>query len=103
MTTEPTLYDAEVSFDEDMSTNDLIIRHHQNIPDSFISDLKSNKMDSKNTRSGEMMLALTVPVSVVEDMMRLYSFDAMNAPIKEVKKTLERMQLDAFIVTNKRI
>jgi hypothetical protein len=97
------MYDAEVSFDQDRSTNDLIIKHHQHIPDSFISDLKSNKMDSRNQRSGDMMLALSVPVEVIQEMQRKYNFDAMNAPIKEVRAMLQRMQLDAFIATDKRI
>jgi hypothetical protein len=97
------LYDTEVSFDQDRSNNDLIIKHHQYIPDDFVSDLKSAKMDSKNARSGDMMLALSVPVSVIEDLQRLYNFDAMNAPIAEVRKMLERLHMDAFIATNKRI
>jgi hypothetical protein len=101
--TNPHMYDAEVSFDQDRSNNDLIIKHHQYIPDDFVSDLKAGKMDSKNARSGDMMLALSVPVSVIEDLQRLYNFDAMNAPIAEVRKMLERLHMDAFIATNKRI
>lgn len=100
---DPVLLDEEVAFDQDRTTNDLIIRHAQHIPDSFISDLKANKIDSVNTRSGEMMLALSVPVSVIEDMKRLYNFDAMEAPIAKVRKMLERLHLDAFIATNKRV
>jgi len=97
------MHDAEVSFDQDRSTNDLIIKHHQYIPDDFIAGLKADKMDSVRQKSGDMMLALSVPVEVIQDMQRLYGFDAMNAPIKEVRAMLERMQLDAFIATNKRI
>ena len=97
------MFDAEVSFDQDRSTNDLIIRHSQHIPDDFVSDLKANKIDSRRSRSGDMMLALSVPVEVIHDMQRLYNFDAMNAPIKEVRAMLQRMQLDAFIATDKRI
>lgn len=95
------MYDTEVSFDEDRSTNDLIIKHHQYIPDDFVSDLKAAKVDSLRQRSGDMMLALSVPVEVIQDMQRLYNFDAMNAPIKEVRAMLQRMQLDAFIATNR--
>jgi hypothetical protein len=95
------LHDAEVSFDQDRSTNDLIIRHHQYIPDNFISDLKSNKMASASERSGDMMLALSVPVSVIEEMQSKYGFDAMTAKISDVRKMLQRLHLDAFIATNK--
>jgi len=97
------VYDHEVDFDQDRSTNNLIIKNHQYIPDNFLSDLKKDKMDSARQRSGEMMLALTVPVSVIEEMKARYNFDAMEAPIKEVRAMLERMQLDAFIATNKRL
>ncbi len=97
------LFDAEVDFDQDSSTNDLIIKHHQHIPDSFISQLKADKMDSRRQRSGDMVLALSVPIEVIQDMQRLYNFDAMNAPIKEVRAMLERMKLDAFIATDKRL
>jgi hypothetical protein len=95
------MHDIQVDFDQDRSTNDLIIRQHQHVPDSFISDLKSNKMASASQRSGDMMLALSVPMSAIEDMWTQYGFDAMNAPIKEVRRMLERLHLDAFIATNK--
>lgn len=98
-----TMFDTEVDFDQDRSSNDLIIKHHQYIPDSFVSDLKAAKMDSTRQRSGDMMLALSVPVEVIQDMQRLYNFDAMNSPIKEVRAMLQRMQLDAFIATDKQI
>jgi hypothetical protein len=95
------MFDTQVDFDQDRSTNNLIINHHQYIPDNFVSDLKSHKMASASERSGDMMLALTVPVSAIEDMWTQYGFDAMNAPIAEVRKMLQRLHLDAFIATNK--
>jgi hypothetical protein len=49
-----------------------------------------------------MMLALSVPVNVIEDLWTKYGFDAMNgASIAEVRKMLQRLHLDAFIATNK--
>lgn len=95
------MFDPEVDFEQDRSTNDLIIRHTQHIPDNFISDLKSNKMASASQRSGDMMLALSVPLEAIEDMMTNYGFDAMNASIADVRKMLQRLHLDAFIATNK--
>jgi hypothetical protein len=97
------MHDIEVDFSQNDGFNTLTIERHQHIPDNFISDLKSQKMDSLNARSGEMMLALSVPVSAIEEMQIKYGFDAMNAPIAEVKRMLERLHLDAFIATNKRI
>jgi hypothetical protein len=95
------MYDTQVDFDQDRSTNDLIIRQSQHIPDDFLSNLKANKMASASERSGDFMLALQVPVGAIEDMMTNYGFDAMNAPIAEIRKMLQRLHLDAFIATNK--
>ena len=95
------MHDIEVDFEQSDSAGTLIINRHQFIPDNFISDLKSNKMASASERSGEFMLALQVPTSAIEDMWDQYGFDAMNAPIKEVRRMLERLHLDAFIATNK--
>lgn len=95
------MFDLQVDFDQDRSTNDLIISQSQNIPDNFLSDLKSNKMASASQRSGDMMLALSVPVSVIEELWTKYGFDAMNSPIAEIRKMLQRLHLDAFIATNK--
>jgi hypothetical protein len=98
------MFDNQVDFDQDRSTNDLIIHQHQHIPDSFLSDLKSQKMASGSQRCGDMMLALTVPVGAIEDMWTNYGFDAMNgASIAEVRKMLQRLELDTFIATNKAI
>lgn len=98
------MHTTQVDFDQDRSTNDLIIKQSQHIPDDFISNLKAGKMDSKNARAPDMLLALSVPVSVIEEMKSKYGFDAMNgASIAEIKKMLQRLELDAFITTNKRL
>jgi hypothetical protein len=97
------MFDAQVDFDQDRSTNDLIIKHSQNIPDDFVSDLKSGKMDSLNTRSGDMMHTMSVPVTVIEDIKRDFGFDMMVEPQRRSMTMLKALGLDAFIVTNKSI
>lgn len=97
------MFDEEVDFDQDRSTNDLIIKRHQFIPDNFVSDLKSGKMDSKNTRSGDMMHTMSVPLSVIEDIKRTFGFDMMEEPQRRSMTMLRALGLDAFIVTNKSI
>jgi hypothetical protein len=97
------LLDAEVSFGQDRSTNDLIIKRHQFIPDDFVSDLKSGKMDSRNKRSGEMQLMMSIPVSVIEDFKRLYNYDAMEEPMARTIKLLKALHMDAFITSDKQI
>jgi len=97
------MFDEEVSFGQDRSTNDLLIKHHQYIPDNFISDLKSNKMDSLNTKSGDMQLMLSIPVSVIEDIKRTCGYDCMTEPMARTIKMLKALHLDAFITSDKRI
>lgn len=100
---EPKLLDTLVSFDNDAATDDLIIRREQHLPDDWLSDLRTAKVDSVNQRSGEMLHVASIPVEVCDELKRLYGFDVMTAPVKETLKMLNRYALDVFIVTNKRI
>lgn len=100
---EPKLLDTLVSFDNDASTDDLIIRREQHLPDEWLSDLRKAKVDSVNQRSGEMLHVASIPVEVCDELKRLYGFDVMTAPVRETLKMLNRYHLDVFITTNKRI
>jgi hypothetical protein len=100
---EPVVLDSLVAFDEDRSSGELIIQKTQEIPDDFLSELRKEKVDSKNTPAGEMYKVATIPVAVVDELMVRYGFDVMTAPVRETLKMLERYALDVFITTNKRI
>ncbi|MFI4971139.1 MAG: hypothetical protein ACHP7H_00550 [Hyphomicrobiales bacterium] len=100
---EPQVLDTLVSFDEDRSTNDLIIKRTQEIPDEFLQSLVSERIDSKHTPSGDFYRVASIPVEVVDDLMRTYGFDVMNAPVRETLKMLNRYALDKFITTAKTI
>jgi hypothetical protein len=97
------LIDAEVSFDQDRSTNDLIIKRHQYIPDDFVDALKSDKMDSARRPSGEFLHMCSIPVSVIEDLLEFHNYDAMNEPIRKTISKLKELGLDAFITSDKQI
>lgn len=101
MTTEPKVIDKLVSFDED--TSGLIIKHEQHIPDDYLSELRSNKIDPANAKMGDFHLAVSVPTAIVEELMRRYNFDVMREPVRETMKMLRKLHLDLFIQTNKRI
>lgn len=105
MTDDVKLFDSEVTFDQDRSTNDLIIKRHQIIPDAYIDDLKSNKMDSRNRRSGDMLLMASIPTSVVEFLKNdpALQFDVMNEPIRKTIALLKLLGMDAFITSDKQI
>jgi hypothetical protein len=97
------LHDAEVSFDQDRSTNDLIIKRHQYIPDNFISDLKAHKIDSYRRPSGELLHMCAIPVAVIEDLKEFHHFDCMQEKLPAIIKKLKELGLDAFITSDKQI
>jgi hypothetical protein len=100
---EPRVLDTLVSFDEDRSTGQLIIKREQEIDDAWLSEIRKQKIDSVNQKSGEMMHVASIPVEVCDELYRLYGFDVMTAPVAETLKMLQRYSLDAFILTNKSI
>ena len=100
---EPTLLDTLVSFDEDNSTGNLIIKREQYIPDDWMSEIAKIKVDSKHTPAGDFYPVATVPVEIVDELKRRYGFDFMNAPARECLKMLDRYAFDNFILTTKRI
>jgi hypothetical protein len=100
---EPKLLDTLVSFDEDRTTNELIIKREQHIDDDWLSDIRKQKVDSANRKSGEMLHVASIPVEVCDELYRRYGFDVMTAPVRETLQMLQRYALDDFILTNKRI
>jgi hypothetical protein len=99
---EPNVIDTLISFDEDMSSGNLIIKREQEIPDWWLAEmaqLETSKLDP----CGNFLLAASVPVVVVDDLLFNYGFDVMNAPITETMAMLRRYALDRFIMTSKRI
>jgi hypothetical protein len=95
--------DQLVNFDQDTSTNDLIIKRTQDIPDDFVTALKANKIDSFNRPTGDMLHMASIPVSVVEMLLRDFQFDVMKEPVKRTLSMLKALHMDAFIVTDKQI
>jgi hypothetical protein len=100
---EPQVLDSLVAFDEDRSTNELVIKREQHLPDNWLADVARAKVDSARQRTGDFYHVASIPVSVVDDLMVTYGFDVMNAPVRETLAMLKRYELDKFILTNKRI
>jgi hypothetical protein len=86
-----------VSF-ETAPGGDLVIKHEQYIPDEFISDLRREREDSLSTPAGEFHRVLSIPTALADEWGMEF---IMNAPIGEIKKRLQKAQLDAFITSNK--
>jgi hypothetical protein len=100
---EPVVLDTLVAFDEDRANNELIVKRTQEIPDEFLTSLQRERLDSISTPTGEMHKVASIPVEVVDDLLRTYGFDVMNAPVRETLSMLRRYALDKFITTNKRV
>lgn len=80
----------------------LAIKRSQEIPDWFLDDLKSDKLDSTTAPAGDFHRVCAVPVALVEQWLT-EGFDVYKEPAQAIIKRLRAAQLDAFITTNKRI
>lgn len=94
------LIEQQVDFDE--TAEGLVIQTSQEIPESFLRDLKEERFESKHRRAGEYMRVASIPVVIVDQWKR-EGFDFDNAPIKEIINKLRMENLDAFITTEKAI
>lgn len=103
---QPKVIDTLVSFDEDHSNSadgpKLIIKHEQNIPDEFVSQLKRDKIDTLHTKMGDFYRVATIPLAIVEKWDRA-GFHIEEHSAHEIMAQLRKEDLDAFITTNKRI
>lgn len=97
------MHDTETSFEQNDGFGTLTIKRHQFIPDDFVAELKAGKMDSANKISGDMLKVMSIPVSVIEDLKRVYGFDAMEEPVRRTISLLKALGMDAFITTDKKI
>jgi hypothetical protein len=93
------LIDKLVSFDT-APGGELIIKHEQDIPDEFISDIRKERMDSLHTPAGEFHRVARIPTAVV-DKWYAEGFDIHREPVTEILKRLRKEQLDGFIASNK--
>lgn len=100
---EPKVIDTLISFDEDRSTNDLLIKRSQEIPTDWLHEMAKMKVDSANARTGDLYHVASIPVAVVDDLLIRYGFDVMTAPVRETLRMLNKYALDHFILTSKRI
>jgi hypothetical protein len=100
---EPQLLNPLISFDEDRVTGELIVQRTQELPDDWLSEIRNEKVDSKNAKTGEFYRVASIPVEVCDELLRRYNFDVMTEPVRETLKMLDRLALDDFITTTKRI
>ena len=79
-------------------------KHEQNIPQSFLDDLKEQRNASKSQREGEYMRVASIPTVIVEKWMR-EGFDIMSGEhsAHEIVRKLKAENLEAFLTTEKSV
>lgn len=92
--------DADFAFQE--NSEGLVIEKYQEIPQTFLDDLRAEKANSKSVREGEYMRVASIPVAVVEHWVAT-GFDFWNASAKEIVARLKQDHLDDFLTTNKQV
>ena len=82
----------------------LVLKHTQDISQSFLDGIKETRNASLDKREGDYMSVAQIPVVVVEKWMR-EGFDIMAPGITaaEIVKRLKAENLDAFLTTDKSV
>jgi len=92
--------DQNVAFDE--NSEGLVIERFQEIPQTFLDNLKAEKAASASVREGETMRVASIPVVIVEKWMR-EGFDFQHATARQIVAKLKAENLDYFITTDKQV
>jgi hypothetical protein len=100
--TETKLIDGLVSFDQDASTDNLIIKRTQEIPDDWRMDNRKVREDSVQRR-GDWEPVASIPVDVADFMLRVLGYDVTREPFRKTIAMLKQHGLDDFILTNKQL
>lgn len=92
----------DAAMDVVQDTDGLYRTSTQEIPTSYLDQLKREKTDNGYSKSGEMMKMASIPVVVVEQMAK-EGIDVYKAPIKDLIKWLRNNDMGHFITSEKRI
>lgn len=98
----PILVGTDTQFGVDV--DGLHRKHTQEIPQSFLDDIKDQRNASLDRREGDYMSVAQIPVVIVEKWMR-EGFDIMTGEhsAADIVKKLKAENLDAFLTTDKRV
>lgn len=79
-------------------------KHTQHISDDLLTDLKEQRLESRNKREGDFMRVASIPTIIVEKWMR-EGFDIINGQhsAAEIVKKLKEENLEAFLATEKNV
>lgn len=97
----PFASEATFSFHGDHQ-DDLVLGHHQDIPCSYLDQLRDERMTSASRRMGDTVRIASIPEVVVVKWLH-QGFNIWQASAKEIVAKLRSEDLGAFLTTNKRI
>lgn len=94
------LIDADLGVTQD--ADGLYRTRTQKITNEFMQSLQDQRDAGGYTDSGEMLKMASIPVVIVEQMMK-EGIDVYKSPIKDIIKWLKNNDMDHFLTTSKRI
>jgi hypothetical protein len=96
------LIDAEVDFGE--NAEGLYLKHSQEIDQSFLDSLHSERLASAHMRAREMHKAASVPTFVHELWLRQgFDMTARHVTTRDIVRRLRSEGLDDFVATSKAV
>ncbi len=90
--------DKAVSFGN--NADGLFVKHAQEIPDDFLSGLRTERSHNASHKAGEMHRVASIPVVLVEMWLK-EGFDIHKESAKAIVARLRSHDLDAFITSDK--
>ena len=102
MTNKTNFIDTQHEFLDGDSKDEVVLRRYQEIPDSFLDEIKDIRNESSNKPMGDFHHYARIPDGVIEKWM-MEGFDIFNADPKEILKKLHSDELDKLICTTKRL
>lgn len=97
------IHDIDVAFlDGETYGKQLIVEHKQEIPQTFLDELKAIRNGSNARPMGDFHQVASIPVAVYEKWLR-EGYDASKEPIRNTVAKLKAESLEYFLTTDKRI
>ena len=95
------LIESQVEFQDGDSTNPLVIKRFQDIPQDYLDALAEDRKAS-SARANDFHKAASIPAALHETWLR-QGYDCTKEPVRKTLAKLKAEGLDYFIATEKRL
>lgn len=99
---DPALSTVQSNILNDNDQDNFNIIQSQDIPTSFLDDIRMSREASTSSLSGDTMSVARIPVIVHEKWLR-EGFDLMKEPAHAIVARLKQENLDGFLTSNKKV